>query len=120
MTKFDETLAEAYNAQLRESNGKFNQTDRNNLRAKFMDALLADLGGHMTGDGIVMEVEHEYWGSIYIEVNLKMKDPEYDLDAAVEEYQSKLAKAEEKRKAAEIKANEAAIKREATKKPQKV
>ena len=119
MTKFDETLAEAYNAQLRESNGKFNQTDRNNLRAKFMDALLADLGGHMTGDGIVMEVEHEYWGSIYIEVNLKMKDPEYDLDAAVEEHQEKVAKAEARRIVAEAKAREAAIKREATKKPQK-
>ena len=119
MTKFDETLAEAYKAQLRDSNGKFNQTDRNNLRATLMEALRDDLGGYMTSDGIVLEVEHEEWGSVYVEVNLKMKDPEYDITAAVEEHQEKVAKAEARRIVAETKAREAAIKKEATKKPQK-
>ena len=119
MTKFDNALAEAYKAQLRDSNGKFNQTDRNNLRAVLMDALRDDLGGYMTSDGIVLEVEHEEWGSVYVEVNLKMKDTEYDIVAAVNEHQEKVDKAAAKRKAAEIKAAEAAIKKEATKKPQK-
>lgn len=119
MTKFDNALAEAYKAQLRDSNGKFNQTDRNNLRATLMESLRDDLGGYMTSDGIVLEVEHEEWGSVYVEVNLKMKDPEYDITAAVQEYQEKVAKAEAKRIAAETKAREAAIKKEATKKTQK-
>ena len=119
MTKFDEMLAEAYKAQLRDSDGKFNQTDRNNLRAQLMGALRDDLGGYMTSDGIVLEVEHEEWGSVYVEVNLKMKDPDYDIEASVAEYQEKVEKAAAKRKAAEAKAKEAALKKEATKKPQK-
>jgi len=92
MLKFHEALANAKTAQLRDSNGKLNQTDRNVLRAAILEALLEDLGGNMTSDGIVLEIEHEYWGSLFGEVTFKFKANDYDLDGAIEEYNEKQAK----------------------------
>lgn len=112
--QFLQLLEESVNAQLRESNGKVNQTDRNNLRAQLMNALAADLDAVMTVDGAILEFEHEYWGSLCVEVNLKMKDPEYDIETAREEYEAKLAKAEARRLEAEKRAAKAAkVKKEA-------
>jgi hypothetical protein len=96
MLKFHEALANAKTAQLRDSNGKLNQTDRNTLRAAILNALLEDLGGVMTSDGIVLEIEHEYWGSLLGEVTFKFKSIDFDLDGAVEEYQAKQEKKAEK------------------------
>ena len=115
MSKFNEALAEAYNAELKDSNGKINQTDRNHFRKVLMDALMEDLGGSMTADGIVLEIEHEYWGSIYAEVSIKVKDTDYDLDASVEEYNEKSAAAEAKKADAAKRAAERQAKSDALK-----
>lgn len=115
MSKFNEVLAEAFNAQLRESNGKLNQTDRNTLRNELMEALAEDLNAVMTVDGAIIEFEHEYWGSLAVEVSVKMKDPNYDTEAAADEYAEKVAAAEAKKaevlkRAAERQAKSEALK----------
>ena len=114
--KLHEQLELAFNAQLRDSEGKLNQTDRNALRAVLLNALCEDLGATMTADGVVLSFEHDYWGSLCVEVSLKMKDPEYDVIAAKQEYESKLKEAARKREAAMKKAAERETKRKATKK----
>lgn len=104
MTNFQKALLDAYNFELRDSNGKINQTDRNNLRANLMAALQADIEGIFTVDGLILPFAHIYWGQLNLEISVKMKDPEYDLDTAIEEYEEKMAKAEAKRLEAEKKA----------------
>lgn len=112
---FSKALIEARNAELKDSNGKVNQTDRNNLRNALMKALCEDLGAIMTVDGAILEFEHEYWGSLCIEIPLKMKDPNYDTDTAHDEYLEKIAKAQAKKADAEAKAIERKAKAEALK-----
>ena len=117
--KLHEQLELAFNAPLRDSEGKLNQTDRNALRAVLLNALCEDLGATMTADGAVLSFEHDYWGSLCVEVSLKMKDPEYDVEAAAQEHLNKLRAAEEKRIEAMKKAAERETKRKATKKDEK-
>lgn len=113
--KFMDVLTEAYKAELKDTSGKINQTDRNALRNRLMDALAEDLSAVMTADGAVVEFEHEYWGSLCVEVSLKMKDPNFDLDTAVEEYQEKQDAAEAKKAEAVKRAAERAAKSDALK-----
>ena len=94
MTKFAQALADAKTAQLRDSNGKVNQSDRNALRAKLVAALVEDLEGVMTSEGPVVGFEHEYWGQLFVEVPLKMKDADFDIETAHQEYVDKVEKAE--------------------------
>ena len=112
---FLKSLEDAYNRTLRESNGKLNQTDRNTLRHDLMEALASDLDAVMTSDGAVIEMQHEEWGMIPVEVSIKIKDPNFDIDTAVDEYQEKLAKAEAKRLEAEHRAAERKLKQDALK-----
>jgi len=118
MTHFQKALEDARTFELRDSNGKINQTDRNKLRAMFMAALLLDMGLVMTVEGLIGAFEHEYWGQLFIELNVKMKDPDFDLDTAIMEYQEKMAKAEAKRIEAEQKAAERAAKVATKKNPE--
>lgn len=112
MTNFQKALLEAANFELRESNGKINQTDRNNLRAKLMAALQQDLADAVfTADGLILPFGHEEWGELHLEISIKMKDPEYDMYTARAEYEEKLAKAEAKRIEAEKKAAARAAKK---------
>ena len=115
MSKFQELLTEAFNYQLRESNGKINQTDRNDLRNELMHALAEDLAATLTVDGAVIEFEHDYWGSLAVEITVKMKDPNYDVDAARDEYADKIEAAEAKKAEATKRAAERSAKSEALK-----
>ena len=113
--RFTELLSNAYNAELKDSNGKINQTDRNALRNELLTALAEDLAAVMTNDGAVLEFEHDYWGSLCVEISLKMKDPNFDLDGAEAEYAEKIAasevkKAETAKRAAERQAKTEALK----------
>ena len=110
MNQFQTILSNSKDAQLRESNGKINQSDRNALRNVLLAALVEDLGAVMTVDGAIVEFEHDYWGSLAVEVSVKMKDPNYDIETAHQEYVDKLAKAEAKRLEAQRKADERAAK----------
>lgn len=113
--KLNELLANSSTVELKDSNGKINQTDRNTLRNALLNALCEDLNGVMTADGIILEFEHEYWGSLCVEVSLKMKDPNFDLDTAVEEYNEKLLAQETKKIEAMKRAAERQAKADATK-----
>ena len=113
--KINEILAQSKAVELKESNGKINQTDRNALRQVLLNALCEDLEGVMTAEGIVLEFEHEYWGSLCIEVTLKMKDPNFDLDTARQEYEDKLEMAEAKKLESAKRAAERAAKTDAVK-----
>lgn len=113
--KFIDLLANAYSAELKDSSGKINQTDRNALRNQLLHALAEDLKAVMTSEGAVVEFEHEYWGSLCVEISLKMKDPEYDLDTAVAEYNEKLDVQEQKKVASAKRAAERAAKSAALK-----
>lgn len=113
--KFLESLVDAKSAELKDSNGKINQTDRNALRNTLLDALRYDLNAVMTADGAVIEFEHEYWGSLCVEVSLKMKDPEYDIVEAEEEYIHKQEAAELKKALAQKRSDERSSKAEALK-----
>lgn len=115
MSKFQELLNASYNAQLRDSNGKLNQTDRNTLRNQLMQVLADDLNATVTVDGAIIEFEHEYWGSLAVEISVKMKDPNYDADAARDEYVAKQEAAEAKRVEAAKRAAERKVKSEALK-----
>ena len=115
MTNFEQVLAEAHNSQLRDSAGKVNQTDRNALRNRLMAALATDLNAVMTVDGAIVEFSHDYWGSLAVEVSIKMKDPNYDIDTAHDEYVEKIEKADARKAEAERKALERQAKSEALK-----
>lgn len=106
MTKFAQALAEAKTAQLRDSNGKVNQGDRNALRSVLLTALIEDLGATITADGAIVEFEHDYWGSLAVEVSFKMKDPNFDIDTAHQEYIEKVEKARVREQEKLIKAQE--------------
>lgn len=110
MTLFEQVLADAVNTELRDSAGKVNQTDRNNLRNQLMAALASDLNAIMTADGAIVEFPHPYWGSLAVEISVKMKDPNYDTDTAHQEYVAKVKKAENKKAESERKAAERATK----------
>jgi RecA-family ATPase len=106
MTKFAQALADAKTAQLRDSNGKVNQSDRNALRAILMAALTEDLNAVMTSEGAVVGFEHEYWGQLFVEVPLKMKDADFDVETAQQEYADKVEKAESREQEKLAKARE--------------
>ena len=49
-----------------------------------------------TADGFILEIQHEELGVIPIELNLKVKNIDYDIGAAEEEWQMKVKEREQK------------------------
>lgn len=117
MEKFKQALQDAHNAELKDNNGKIQQTQRNQLRARLLQALAEDLQAVMTVEGPVIEFEHEYWGSLFLDVNLTFRTPDeaYDLDVAHEQYLEKVAAENAKLEAKAKAAAERAAKAEAAK-----
>lgn len=79
---------------LKSSADKINQVQRNAMKADAMKALLsdlADLNAVMTNDGIVLPVENDELGVVYVEIDLKVKNLDFDLENAVAEYEKTLA-----------------------------
>ena len=97
--------------ELKVSNEKINQTQRNNLKAEFINSLIEmfrDRGIelHRTKDGLILKVEgNEY--DIHFELDAVVKGLDFDLVASVDDYKTlletrnereqALAKAKEKR-----------------------
>lgn len=84
------------------------QTDRNTFRSELLKAFCADVEGTMTKDGIILEIPHEEYGSIFVALDLKVKGINYDIVAAETQYNDeqdeKAFKAAEKaRKSADVK-----------------
>lgn len=80
------------------SGEKINQTERNAFKAQVLESLATDLFAAgmtavRTSDGIVLEIENDELGSIYLELDVKVKNTDFDLDEAVADYQGKLTAA---------------------------
>lgn len=106
MEHFENAMLEVQKSVIRDSNGKMNQTDRNEQRNKLVDALALDLGAIRTLNGIALEIPHDEWGSFVIEIKVVAKNQDFIVESEAEAFIDKQAqriarKAEAQRKAAE-------------------
>jgi hypothetical protein len=97
-------------ADLKGSNDKINQTQRNEIKAYGLNAIERDLveNGltvHRTKDGLVVEIQNKEFGVIYSVIDFKIKNLDYDVDGAVAEYNEAIAERDRKalEKAAKVK-----------------
>ena len=94
MKNLQNVVAELENAVVKLSGEKINQTQRNEFKANLQNALLNDLTSlglqaTLTSDGIVVMVENEV-SNLYINFETTIKNLDFDLDSAKQEYQEKL------------------------------
>jgi len=90
MKNLQNVLATLENATLKLSGEKLNQTQRNEFKAKLMSALMLDLKDvgidtHNTSDGVVVMVENDTT-NIYINFETTIKNLDFDLEGAKQEY----------------------------------
>jgi hypothetical protein len=98
MTNISTLVAAIKSKVFKLSGEKINQTERNAFKAQVLESLISDLSSAdmtavRTSDGIVLEIENDELGSIYLELDVKVKNTDYDLDEAIADYQSKLTAA---------------------------
>jgi hypothetical protein len=77
------------------SGDKINQTERNTTKAAVLEAITTDLFAAgltavRTADGIVLEVANDELGSIFFELDIKVKSSDFDITTAVAEYQDQI------------------------------
>lgn len=114
MTNLINLLNELYktNFKMKEDTKKelvWSQTERNQVRSRLIDALIADLNEEFnnselaeagleikrTADGASINVPNEEWGNFCFSISPKMHSLDYDLDFEAEDYNDHLvAKAE--------------------------
>ena len=78
------------------------QKERNELKYNLLEGIIEALTSqglpadlvHRTTDGYIFELQNDEYGMIPIQIDIKVKDMDYDLDTAREEWE---AKVEEKR-----------------------
>jgi hypothetical protein len=83
------------------SGDKINQTERNTTKAAVLEAISTDLFAAgltavRTAEGIVLEIENDELGSIFFELDIKVKSSDFNIDEAVADYQSKVTAAAER------------------------
>lgn len=83
-------LATLENATLKLSGEKLNQTQRNEFKASLMNALVLDLqelgvDTHKTSEGAIVRIENDTT-NIYINFETTIKNLDFDLDGAKQEY----------------------------------
>jgi hypothetical protein len=92
MNKLSSVVAAIKSKVFKMSGDKINQTERNAFKSEVLASLLSDLGSvgsvSRTSDGIVLEVENDELGVVYLEFDVKIKDVSFDLNEAVSEYQT--------------------------------
>lgn len=94
MNKFQVFVAAVKSLALKASGAKINQVQRNALKAHALKAILEDLaalGAVQTNDGIVIEVANDELGAVHFELDIKVKDLNFDLVDAQAEYAKTLA-----------------------------
>jgi hypothetical protein len=94
MKNLQNVLATLENATLKLSGEKLNQTQRNEFKANLQNALLSDLEAlglvaTLTSDGVVLMIENSS-SNLYINLETTIKNLDFDLDGAKQEYQEKL------------------------------
>jgi hypothetical protein len=92
MNKLNAVVAAIKSKVFKMSGDKINQTERNAFKSEVLASLLSDLGSvgsvSRTSDGIVLEVENDELGVVYLEFDVKIKDVSFDLNEAVTDYQT--------------------------------
>jgi hypothetical protein len=92
MNKLQSVVAAIKSKVFKMSGDKINQTERNAFKSEVLASLLSDLGSvgsvSRTADGIVLEVENDELGVVYLEFDVKIKDVSFDLNEAVTDYQT--------------------------------
>ena len=100
MNKLQSVVASIKSKVFKMSGDKINQTERNAFKSEVLASLLADLGSvgsvSRTSDGIVLEVENDELGVIYLEFDVKVKDTSFDLTEAVADYNAAVAARDER------------------------
>jgi hypothetical protein len=94
MENLRNVLATLETATLKLSGEKLNQTQRNEFKANLQSALLSDLEAlglqaTLTSDGVVLMIENST-SNLYINLETTIKNLDFDLDGAKEDYQAKL------------------------------
>jgi hypothetical protein len=94
MKNLQNVLATLENATLKLSGEKLNQTQRNEFKANLQNALLNDLvalglQATLTSDGIVLMLENSV-SNLYINFETTIKNLDFDLESAKQDYQEKL------------------------------
>jgi hypothetical protein len=94
MENLQNVLATLETATLKLSGEKLNQTQRNEFKANLQNALLSDLEAlglqaTLTSDGVVLMIENST-SNLYINLETTIKNLDFDLDGAKQEYQEKL------------------------------
>jgi hypothetical protein len=77
------------------SGDKINQTERNTTKSDALEAITTDLfaaglNAVRTTEGIVLEVPNDELGSIFFELDIKVKSADFDITTAVAEYQDQI------------------------------
>jgi hypothetical protein len=94
MNKLQSVVAAIKGKVFKLSGNKINQTERNSFKSETLAALMNDLSSvgsvSRTSDGIVLEVQNDELGVIYLEFDVKVKDTEFDLTEAVADYNTKV------------------------------
>lgn len=90
MKNLQSVLATLENATLKLSGEKLNQTQRNEFKASLMNALVLDLqelgvDTHKTSEGAIVRIENDTT-NIYINFETTIKNLDFDLDGAKQEY----------------------------------
>jgi hypothetical protein len=90
MKNLQNVIATLENATLKLSGEKLNQTQRNEFKAKLNEAFMLDLqelgiDTHATKEGLVVRVENDTT-NIYINFDTTIKNLDFDLDGAKQEF----------------------------------
>jgi ribosome-associated translation inhibitor RaiA len=93
MENLSKVLATLENATLKLSGEKLNQVQRNAFKSDLLNALVNDLvslglQATITSDGVVVMVENET-SNLYINLDATIKNLDFDLESAKQEYQEK-------------------------------
>lgn len=91
-------------ADLKGSDTKINQLQRNAIKSYGLDAIKTDLVNAglnvvRTKEGLVIEIYNKEFGTFYSVIDFKIKDLDYDVDGAVTDYELAIAEKERKAKA---------------------
>ena len=99
----EKLITQLTSAKLRETKaGRLHQTDTrewknhlHELMAEHIEQL--DFDVHMVQNGMLIEVPHDEYGSIVVEAKFVVKQTDYDIMAAVDQYEEKKRAAAERR-----------------------
>lgn len=90
MNKLQSIVAAIKGKVFKLSGEKINQTERNAFKNEILSALVDDLQGiggiYRTVDGIVLEVSNDELGVIHLEFDVKIKNTDFDVTSASDEY----------------------------------